>query len=70
MGLTHLYYICFLSGLFITSAVYCALHFIFPVKKINDFLDSASPAETLMREYRERWDEEGDEVDIVETTKA
>lgn len=71
IGLTHLYYICFLTGLCISAAVYVALHFAFPVQSINQFVQSAPPARVLMREYRERWDE-GRDVDvesIVETPK-
>lgn len=70
LGLTHLYYICFLVGLSISATVYCALHYIFPVKAIRDFVECAPPAETLMLEYRERWDR-GDNVgtDVIETAK-
>lgn len=70
LGLTHLYYICFLTGLSISATVYCTLHWIFPVEAIRNFLECAPPAGTLMREYRERWDR-GDNVvtDVIETTK-
>ena len=70
IGLTHLYYICFLSGMSISAAVYCMLHFLFPVPAVESFVTMAPPAATLMLEYRERWDR-GDEVetDFTETTK-
>ncbi|KAJ5825872.1 Allantoin permease [Penicillium riverlandense] len=70
LGLTHLYYICFLVGLSISAAVYCALHYIFPVEAVRNFVECAPPAETLMREYRERWDQ-GDDVvtDVIYATK-
>ena len=57
IGLTHLYYICFLTGLAISAAVYVTLHYLFPVKSVRQFVESAPPARVLMREYRERWDE-------------
>lgn len=60
LGLTHLYYICFLTGLSISAAVYVALHYLFPVKRVKQFVDDAPPAGVLIREYRERWDEEVD----------
>ncbi|KAJ5166291.1 Allantoin permease [Penicillium canariense] len=70
-GLTHIYYICFLSGLAISAAVYCSLHYLFPVLAVRDFVQTSPPAEVLMREYRERWDR-GDEVETIltETTKS
>lgn len=60
LGLTHLYYICFLTGLSISAAVYVALHYLFPVKQVNQFVESAPPAGALMKEYREQWDEEAE----------
>ncbi|RJE17958.1 hypothetical protein PHISCL_09704 [Aspergillus sclerotialis] len=57
IGLTHLYYICFLTGLAISAAVYVTLHYLFPVRSVRQFVESAPPARVLMREYRERWDE-------------
>jgi len=66
VGLTHLYYICFLSGLVISSAVYCMLHYVFPVSAIKDFVENAPPAKVLMCEYQERWDR-GDQVETVLT---
>ncbi|KAJ5109997.1 Allantoin permease [Penicillium argentinense] len=63
-GFMHLYYICFLSGLAISAAVYCALHYVFPIRSVQQFVAMAPPAGVLMREYRERWD--GEEVENVE----
>jgi NCS1 family nucleobase:cation symporter-1 len=56
IGLTHLYYICFLSGFAISASVYCTLHFVFPTRAVKDFVVKSAPAEVLMREYQERWD--------------
>ncbi|KAJ5298328.1 uncharacterized protein N7443_006448 [Penicillium atrosanguineum] len=64
IGLTHLYYICFLSGLVISASVYCGLHYVFPVAAIKDFVENSPPAKVLMREYQERWDR-GEEVETV-----
>ncbi|KUJ07643.1 NCS1 nucleoside transporter family protein [Mollisia scopiformis] len=58
IGLTHLYYICFLIGFAISSGVYCLLHFIFPAKGLNDFVASSPSPRSLMAEYQERWDGE------------
>jgi NCS1 family nucleobase:cation symporter-1 len=58
MGLTHLYYICFLSGFAISASVFSLLHFIFPAVTSQRFVaDGTSPRE-LMKEYQERWDAE------------
>ncbi|CAI7565782.1 unnamed protein product [Penicillium pancosmium] len=62
-GLTHLYYICFLSGLAISAVVYCTFHLLFPATAVRDFVSTAPPAPVLMREYRERWDGVGTESD-------
>lgn len=51
--------------------MYVALHFLFPVQSVSQFVESAPPAGALMKEYRERWDE-GRDVDvesIVESPK-
>ncbi|EER25466.1 NCS1 nucleoside transporter family protein [Coccidioides posadasii C735 delta SOWgp] len=55
-GLVHFYQICFLAGFGISAAVYCGLHFIFPVRPIQDFVASAPAPDVLMREYREACD--------------
>lgn len=57
IGLTRLYYICFLSGLAISATVYCVLHWIFPVVAVQYFVGTGPSADVLMREYRDRWDE-------------
>ncbi|KAJ6088641.1 Allantoin permease [Penicillium sp. IBT 16267x] len=63
---THIYYICFLSGFAISAAVYSALHFLFPVAAVVDFVARAPSARLLMEEYRDQWDRE-DEVQTVLT---
>ncbi|KAL1628101.1 hypothetical protein SLS56_006032 [Neofusicoccum ribis] len=63
VGLTRLYYLCFLSGFCIAAAVYAALHAAFPARAVAEWVAGAPPAGVLMRAYRERWDgEEGAEV--------
>ncbi|CZR69975.1 related to uracil permease [Phialocephala subalpina] len=62
IGLTHLYYICFLAGFSISASVYCGLHFIFPAEGLNRFVASSPPARALMAEYQDRWDGETSEV--------
>ncbi|KAJ5288655.1 Allantoin permease [Penicillium angulare] len=66
VGLTRVYYICFLSGFAISGAVYCVLHFLFPVAAVVDFVARAPAACVLMDEYREQWDRE-DELGTVLT---
>ena len=56
VGLTHLYYICFLSGAFISGTVYVFLHYVFPDRRLQEFVAVAPPARVLMEEYRERLD--------------
>ncbi|PWY96125.1 allantoin permease [Aspergillus sclerotioniger CBS 115572] len=56
VGLTHLYYICFLSGAFISGMVYVILHYVFPDRRLQEFVASAPAARVLMEEYRERLD--------------
>ncbi|KAJ6015146.1 Allantoin permease [Penicillium herquei] len=70
LGLTHLYYICFLAGFVISASVYCALHFLFPVSAVQHFVESAPPAFILMDEYRDRWDCGEQVVTLSETIKA
>lgn len=70
IGLTRLYYICFLSGLAISAAVYCVLHLLFPAGAVQDFVETAPPAASLMREYRERWDHGEVETENVLAGKA
>ncbi|KAF9891407.1 hypothetical protein FE257_004263 [Aspergillus nanangensis] len=65
VGLTRLFYICFLSGITISATVFIALHHFFPATKVQHFVDTAPPAHVLMQEYRERWEGEEDE-DIAE----
>ncbi|EEP81449.1 predicted protein [Uncinocarpus reesii 1704] len=55
-GLVHLYQICFLAGFAISASVYCGLHFLFPVRAIQDYVANAAPADVLIREYREACD--------------
>ncbi|WEW57075.1 hypothetical protein PRK78_002535 [Emydomyces testavorans] len=56
IGVMHLYQICFLNGFAISAVVYCALHFIFPVRPLREFVANAPAPEVLMREYREACD--------------
>lgn len=65
VGLTHLYYICFLSGFVISAAIYCILHYVFPVPEVQKFVSSAGPVKVLVREYREEWDSGAEEVEGV-----
>ncbi|KAJ5887707.1 Allantoin permease [Penicillium taxi] len=65
IGLTHLYYICFLSGFVISSAVYIALHFAFPDRSIQDFIKTSPSAETLMKNYRAQWDEGVEVTEVI-----
>lgn len=65
VGLTHLYYICFLTGFTISAAVYCILHYVFPVSEAQRFVDSAGPVKVLIRAYREEWDGGAEEVEGV-----
>lgn len=62
IGLTHLYYICFLAGFAISSSIYCLLHFAFPAHELNEFVRSSPSSRSLMVEYQERWDGESSEV--------
>ncbi|KAH8652640.1 NCS1 nucleoside transporter family protein [Tricladium varicosporioides] len=64
IGLTHLYYICFLVGFAIAAAVYCTLHFIFPAHAQKEFVNTRGPPSQLMREYQDKWD--GESSDSVE----
>jgi len=56
IGLTHLYYICFLAGFAISASVYCFLHLVFPARRLQDFVVHAPPAKVLMEEYRSACD--------------
>lgn len=70
IGLTHLYYICFLSGIAISASVFIALHYLFPAEQVKEFVDSAPSPAILQVEYRERWDAEAEDVErIQEHTK-
>ncbi|KAF5862938.1 hypothetical protein ETB97_010979 [Aspergillus alliaceus] len=70
VGLTRIYYICFITGMVISATVYTALHFIFPEAEVKSFVDTAPSPGTLMCEYRARWDGEGDSgEEIVEQVK-
>ncbi|KAF8851032.1 NCS1 nucleoside transporter family protein [Acephala macrosclerotiorum] len=62
IGLTHLYYICFLTGFAISANVHCALHIIFPAEGLNHFVASSPPGRALMAEYQDRWDGETSEA--------
>lgn len=68
IGLTHLYYICFLTGMSISAAVFVALHYLVPDKRLQAFVNSAPPARQLMAEYRELYDNP-DEVFHVDVTQ-
>lgn len=68
IGLTHLYYICFLAGFAISAGLYCALHFVFPDRASQAFVRNAPEARVLMREYQDRWDGVEEEV-VVEYGK-
>jgi NCS1 family nucleobase:cation symporter-1 len=59
IGLTHLFYICFLSGITISATVFIALHYFFPASSVREFVQSAPPPAVLMTEYREQWDTQG-----------
>lgn len=50
----HLYYICFLSGALIAGAVFAALHFVFPDRRVRSFLASAPTSRILIEEYRDQ----------------
>ncbi|KAE8379331.1 permease for cytosine/purines, uracil, thiamine, allantoin-domain-containing protein [Aspergillus bertholletiae] len=56
VGLTRIYYICFVTGTVISAAVYTALHYMFPTADVKLFVDKAPSPEILMQEYRWRWD--------------
>lgn len=57
LGLTHFYYICFLTGFVLSAAVYCILHYVFPVPEVQRFVESAPSVETLVREDQDQCDE-------------
>lgn len=69
IGLTHLYYICFLTGMSISAAVYVALHYAVPDRRLQAFVNSAPPARQLMDEYRELYDNP-DEVFHVDVSQG
>ena len=58
MGLTRIYYLCFLTGTAISAAVFTALHYIFPTPEVRRFVEKAPSPGLLMPEYRLRWDRE------------
>lgn len=74
IGLVRLYQICFLSGFSISAAVYCGLHYLFPVRPIKDFVANAPAAEILMKRCRDAHDSSGsgsvDEVISVDGIKS
>lgn len=65
IGLTHLYYICFLTGFIISAAVFCILHWVFPVPEVQRFVESAGSVQVFVREYREEWDGSAEGVEGV-----
>ena len=56
IGLTYLYYICFLVGFAISASVYIVLHKLFPAHATQAFVKDAPVPAVLMREYRDSWD--------------
>lgn len=72
IGLTHLYYICFLAGFAISFSIYCMLHFLFPAHGLNEFVSSSPSARALMVEYQEKWDSESSEAvsDVDKDTRV
>jgi NCS1 family nucleobase:cation symporter-1 len=52
----------------ISAAVYVALHYAIPDKRLQAFINSAPPARQLMVEYRESYDnpDEAFGVDVVQ----
>ncbi|KAI5306750.1 hypothetical protein KEM56_007306 [Ascosphaera pollenicola] len=57
VGWTHLYQICFLTAVAISSTVYAALHYIFSDKPQVDWIASAPPAKVCMQRYETMVDE-------------
>ncbi|KAB8210767.1 permease for cytosine/purines, uracil, thiamine, allantoin-domain-containing protein [Aspergillus parasiticus] len=68
VGLTRIYYICFLTGTAISAGVYTALHYIFPTPEVRAFVEEAPSPGILLQEYRLRWDR-GSVNEIVEQVK-
>jgi NCS1 family nucleobase:cation symporter-1 len=66
--LTHLYYICFLSGFVISAAVYCLLHFLFPAVALKDFVAESGSPKHIMKEYRDRWNGGIVEASVMDKT--
>jgi len=64
-ALTHLYYLCFLSGFAISASLYVFLHFVFPAKASQAFVKNGSTPASLMRKYQERWDGEIAREDVA-----
>jgi len=62
IGFTHLYYICFLSGFAISTAVYSTLHFLFPAQASKNFVENSPFPENLMTDYEQRWDSESGDI--------
>lgn len=58
IGLTHLYYICFLVGSTISATVYSFLHFVFPAGELKTNVLNSSSSRVLIFEYQEGWDRE------------
>jgi NCS1 family nucleobase:cation symporter-1 len=62
IGLTHLYYICFLAGFAISATIFCILHWVFPANDVVHFVASISSPKLLMAGYQDRWDVEDSEI--------
>lgn len=60
IGWTRLYYISFLVGTAISALAFVALHRFFPVRGIQDYVNSAPPRRVVQAEYRAKWD--GEEI--------
>lgn len=58
VGCTRIYYINFLTGFSIAAVVFVALHRFFPARRVEDFIRNAPEKRTVMREFRESWDEQ------------
>ena len=65
IGATRLYYICFLNGFAISSAVFILLHRFFPARAHQAFVDGRMTAKETMALYQEKWDAKG-QVDVDE----
>lgn len=61
IGLTHQYYMCFLAGFAISSAVFCLLHAVFPAHEVREFVARSPPPRFVMADCQDRWDGETSE---------